>query len=72
MITVFFSWLVSPHHAGPLADYSFVYASRRVFTGATLYRLLLGYIYQVTTSLLHQLGGYPKEEASKSPLRAAI
>jgi hypothetical protein len=26
----------SPHHVGLLADYSFVYASRRVFTGATL------------------------------------
>jgi hypothetical protein len=25
----------------------------------------LGYINQVTTSLLHQLGGYPKEAASK-------
>jgi hypothetical protein len=27
--------------------------------------LLLGYINQVTTSLLHELGGYPKEVASK-------
>jgi hypothetical protein len=32
---------------------------------ATLYRLLLGYIDQVTTSLLHQLGGYPMEATSK-------
>jgi hypothetical protein len=57
MITVFLA--CSPHHVGLLADYSFVYASRRVFTGATLCCLLLGYINQVTTSLLHQLGGYP-------------
>jgi hypothetical protein len=28
-------------------------------------KLVLGYINQVTTSLLHQLGGYPKEVASK-------
>jgi hypothetical protein len=54
-----------PHHVGLLADYSFVYASRGLITGATLCWLLLGYINQVTTSLLNQLGGYPKEAASK-------
>ena len=35
------------------------------FTRATLCQLLLGYIDQVTTILLHELGGHPKEATSK-------
>jgi hypothetical protein len=34
-----------------LNNHSFVYAPRRVFTRATLYRLLLGYINQTVTKL---------------------
>jgi hypothetical protein len=65
MITAFFFLACSPHHVGLLADYLLLYGSRKVFTGATLYLLHLGYINQVTMSLLHQLGGYPYEADSK-------
>jgi hypothetical protein len=61
MITFFFL-AYFPHHAG---QHDLVYASQWVFMGATLCLLLLGYINQVTTSLLHQLGGHAKEAASK-------
>jgi hypothetical protein len=35
------------------------------FHGSYTLLTILGYINQVTTSLLHQLGAYPKEAASK-------
>jgi hypothetical protein len=44
-----------------------VHFSTNFFTRATLCRLLLEYIDQITTSLHHQLGGYPKAATSKVP-----
>jgi hypothetical protein len=61
-LAVFAARLLLGQHA---RDYSFVYASQWIFSRELHSADYSWDIDQVTTSLLHQLGGYPKEATSK-------
>jgi hypothetical protein len=63
MITLFFSGLFCAHKGLLIC-----YTSQRIFHESYTMPLLLGYMKQVTKSLLHQLGAIPRRQLLKSAL----